>query len=179
MTDTYLSVSTMSRCRFRIANSADSPQLFTGAATSATATLRDELLASTRQQELVLRFLAELDRKLDAVLTILQTETLAQEFPHEGHVVELNGTSLRFECNMALKEGAYLEILLMLEEFPLRIVSILGKIATMEEASALPCMHSTAYVFDFLSLAEDDREAIIRYMFSEERKRIRQQKGSC
>lgn len=179
MSDTYLSVNTMSRCRFRIANSADSPQLFTGTAASPTASLREELLTSTRQQEVVLRFLAELDRKLDAVLTLLQTETLVQEFPHEGHAVELNGTSLRFECSTPLADGAYLEMLLMLEEFPLRVVSILGKVVAVDEASALPCMHSSAYAFDFISLAEDDREAIIRYMFSEERKRIRQQKGSC
>lgn len=178
MNKNYLIVSTMTRCRFRMVTDAGSPQLYTGASPSPTAALREELLSATRQQEMVLRFLAEIDRKLDAVLSLLQTETLVREFPHEGHVVELGGNSLRFECDKELEQGSPVEILVMLEEYPLRIVSILAEVAQKESACALPCMHAWSYALRFLSISEDDREAVIRFVFGEERKRIRRQKGS-
>ena len=177
MSDNYLSVPTLVRGRFRKAKDADAPRIYRGALPSATAGMRDELLANARQPEVLIRFLAEMDRKLDAVLSFLQSESLAQEFPGEGHIIELSGNGLVLECNHRLDEGSYIELLLMLEEYPMRIVSALSRIARARESVTLHDMHGYAYDVAFVSVAEEDREAVIRFVFSEERKRIRQQKG--
>ena len=178
MSDTYLKVPTLIRGRFRQASGAETPRLYRGALPSPTAAMRDELLAATsRQPELLIRFLAEMDRKLDAVLTLLQSESLVQEFPDEGHIVELSGQGLVLECNAELTPCSYLELLIMLEEYPMRIVSTLSRVEQARPARALRDMHRHACEVRYVSITEEDREAVIRFVFSEERKRIRQTKG--
>ena len=178
MSNNFLIVNTLIRGRFRLADNADTPRLYTGALPSTTAGLREELLSNTsRQPELLIRFLAEMDRKLDAVLTLMQSESLALEFPNEAHIVQLSGYALVMECGHEMREGDFLEFLVMLEEYPLRIVSVLAQVEHKTPAIILPGIHSHSYSLNFIKIEEDDREAVIRFVFSEERKRIRQQRG--
>jgi c-di-GMP-binding flagellar brake protein YcgR len=125
----------------------------------------------------MIRFLAEMDRKLDAVLGLLQREALAQEFPEEGHIVELSGQGLVLECNAELSTDCCIELLIKLEEYPIRIVSTLSRVERPRPVVILPDVHSYAYDVSYTSITEEDREAVIRFVFSEERKRIRQSKG--
>jgi hypothetical protein len=178
MSDSYLTVPTLIRGRLRkAALGAQAPRMYRGTPLSPTADMREELLTGSGRPELMLRFLVEMDRKLDAVLGLLQSESLAQEFPEEGHIVELSGQGLVLECNAELSTGSYIELLIRLEEYPIRIVSALSRVERPRPAVILPDMHSYAYDVSYTSIAEEDREAVIRFVFSEERKRIRQNKG--
>ncbi|MCL1939589.1 MAG: hypothetical protein FWG04_02880 [Desulfovibrionaceae bacterium] len=178
MSDRYLTIPTLIRGRLRKATlGAQTPRMYRGTLLSPTADIREELLTNSRQPEIMLRFLAEMDRKLDAVLSLLQSESLAQEFPEEGHIVELSGQGLVLECNAELSTGSYIELLLRLEEYPIRMVSTLSRVERPRPVAILPDMHSHAYDVTYTSIAEEDREAVIRFVFSEERKRIRQSKG--
>ena len=178
MSDSYLIVPTLIRGRLRKAQDAQTPRMYRGTLLSSTADIREELLAgSSRQPELIVRFLAEMDRKLDAVLGLLQSESLAHEFPEEGHIVELSGRGLVLECNADLATGSYIELLIQLEEYPIRIVSTLSRVERPRPVAVLPNMHSHAYDIIYISIGEEDRDALIRFVFREERKRIRQSKG--
>lgn len=170
-------VPTLIRGRLRIAQGPDEPGIYRGAQPASTAALREELLAGSRQPELMLRFLAEMDRKLDTVLALLQSDTLPLQFPEEGHIVEISDQGLMFECNADLAEGNHVELLILLEEYPIRIVSALARVELIRPARLLPEMHRIACAMRYTSIAEADREAIIGFMFSEERKLIRQRKG--
>jgi len=177
MSDSYLSVPTLIRGRLRKAPNAEAPRMYRGTLLSSTADIREELLSgSSRQPELLIRFLAEIDRKLDAVLGLLQSEALAHEFPEEGHIVELSGQNLVLECNADLAAGSYIELLIQLEEYPIRILSTLSRVDRPRPVAALPAMHSRAYDITYVSIGEEDRDALIRFVFREERKRIRQSK---
>lgn len=175
MTGRFLTVPTLIRAMFRLAGDENAPRMYKGAIAPG-AGMRDELIASCRQGDLVPRFLAEMDRKLDAVLTLLQRESLVSEFPHEGHVVELSGGHGVLECAFALERGAYLELLLLLDEFPLRIVSVIARVEEKREARALTGPPAGVYALRFIRVDAEDREAVIRFVFSEDRKRIRLQK---
>jgi hypothetical protein len=176
MSDKSASVPTLLRGRFRRAEGRRPLGPFAGAPGRAADGVREELFANSRLPDTLLRFLIDMDRKLDAILAHLQEESLAGEFPGEGQIVELSGNCLVLECAEPFAPGETLELLLLLEEFPLRVVPVL---ATVDEKRATPALTGPAasvYALTYLSVEEEDREAIIRHVFSEERKRIRQRK---
>ncbi|MDR0339748.1 MAG: hypothetical protein LBH65_05665 [Desulfovibrio sp.] len=177
MTETCLSLPTMVRVMFRKADGPGSPKIYTGAMPSITAGLREEMLNSAARPDLVLRFLAEMDRKLDAILAFMRRETLQADFPCEGFAVELSGTGLILECEKTLKEADNLEILLLLEEYPMRVVSAMSRVESLADRPALTGQGRKAYAASFGAIEEDDREHLIRFLFSEQRKRIRRERG--
>lgn len=182
MTTQFLTVPTLIRAMFRVAGGEDAPRMYKGSTASGASGapgsgMRDELLASCRQGDLLPRFLAEMDRKLDAVLALMRRESLASEFPYEGHVVELSGGHGVLECAQGLEKGAYLELLLMLDEFPLRIISVIAEVERQRETRALTGPPAAVYTLRFVRMDAEEREAVIRFVFSEDRKRIRQQKS--
>jgi hypothetical protein len=178
MSDGYLSVPTLIRGRLRKAPNAQAPKMYRGTLLSSTTEIRDELLAGgSRQPELIIRFLAEMDRKLDAVLGLLQSEAMVHEFPEEGYIVELSGQGLVLECNIALATDSCIELLIQLEEYPIRIVSTISCVERPRPVTVLPDTHTHAYDIAYISIEEEDRDALIRFVFREERKRIRQSKG--
>lgn len=172
MSKSFLSVPTMLRAMFRLAEGPHAPRMYCGAVPSSTLALRDELLASSARPELMVRFLAEMDRKLDAVLAELQRESLHEDFPLHGRITELGGESARLEYKGSLAKGSHLELLVLLEEYPLRIISVLARVEASGE-QARTGNSNTAFRLGFVDLEEADREHIIRFVFGEERKRIR------
>lgn len=176
MTDQFLSVPTLIRGMFRAASGPDSPRLYGGALPSTTGSLREEILASSRVPDLTGRLLAEMDRKLDAVLALLQRDSLVKDFPGEGYVTELSASELVLESEARLSPGSYLELLLLLDEFPMRIVSVLTRVKSPLEGFARTGEARTAYAASITDVEAHDRETIIQFVFREERKRIRRQK---
>ena len=177
MTDQFLTVPTLLRAMFRMAEGPDSPRFYKGALPSSTAGLREEMLSTARQSDLSLRFLVEMDRKLDAVLNLLQRESLNVDFPNEARAVELSASGLILESSVALAPGNCLELLLLLEEFPTRIISVLARIDGVLERRPLTGPPAKVYAVSFTAIEQEEREHIIRFVFGEERKRIRQQKN--
>ena len=178
MSDQFVSIPTMIRGRFRMVADADSPRLCTGFAHAGSAALREEALAGTRQNDAVMRFLIEMDRKLDTIMGLLQRESLNEDFPHEGRIVQLSGAGLVFECPELLKKGEHMELLMMLEELPLRLLSVMARVEDSHPGPVLTGPPNKAYAMAYTCMQEADREAVIRFVFSENRKRIRQQKNN-
>ncbi len=178
MSDQFVSVPTMIKGRFRMVSDANSPQLCVGLAHAGSAVLREEALAHTRQNDATMRFLIEMDRKLDTIMGLLQRESLVTDFPNEGHIVQLSGAGLVLECQHPLSKGNHMELLLLLEELPLRLLSVMAQVEGPHQSKALTGSPNKAYAMTYTCMREEDREAIIRFVFSENRKLIRQQKNS-
>ena len=176
MSDQFLSVPTMITGRFRMVPAADSPRLCTGFAHAGSAALREEALINSRQNDAMMRFLVEMDRKLDAVMSLLQRESLIADFPDEGRIVQLGGSGLVLECRRPLQPGEHMELLLLLEELPLRLLSVIAHVEALQPGDALTGAPNKAYAMTYTCMGEEDREAIIRFVFSENRKLIRQQR---
>ncbi|MDL2279453.1 PilZ domain-containing protein [Desulfovibrio sp. OttesenSCG-928-G11] len=169
----FLSVSTMVRAMFRVVEGPEAPRMYTGSGALPSAVLREEMLASNTRSDALLRFLAEMDRKLDTLLSLMRRESLHDDFPLQGHIVTLSGAGARLESPAELADETFMEVLLLMESgFP-NIISLLAAARLSKDERALTGAPNHVYDLDFLILEQDDREHIIRFVFGEERKRIR------
>lgn len=169
----FLSVSTMVRAMFRLVDGPDAPRMYSGSGASPLAPLRDEMLSSNARPDALLRFLAEMDRKLDTLLSLMRRESLHDDFPLQGHIVTLSGAGARLESTAELADETFMELLLLMESGSLNIISLLAAARRLKDERALIGPSNRVYELDFLTLEQDDREHIIRFVFGEERKRIR------
>ncbi len=173
----FASVPTLFKGLFRMVEDGDAPRYCQGFAGVSDLSLKEEMLSQSRLPDAALRFLVEMDRKLDAVMGFLQRESLASDFPHEGRVVEISGDGVIFECREPLAPGDHMELLLMLEEFPPRVCSVIARVEEKGEGKAVTGSPNSPWKLSFARVQEEDREAVIRFVFREERKLIRLQKG--
>ena len=177
MSDQFVSVPTMIKGMFRMVTESEMPRFCAGVGRAGGSFLREEALAHARQSDTVMRFLVELDRKLDTILGLLQRESLEADFPEEGRIVQLSGAALVFECGYELKKGDTMELLMFLEEYPLRLLSVKAHVRGLHSGKVLTGPSNKAYDMGYVCMGEEDREAVIRFVFSENRKLIRQQKN--
>jgi hypothetical protein len=176
--DQFLSISTMIRGRYRLLADPASPLLCAGMVHAGNAALREEALLSLRQNDALARFLIEMDHKLDAIIGLLQRDSLSAAFPGEGYIVRIGGSGLVFECRQLLDIGRYMELVLLLEEFPLRLLSVMVRVEACRTAGVLAgAPDGRAYDMSYTHMREEDRETVIRFIFSEQRRLIRQRKG--
>lgn len=113
-------------------------------------------------------FLAAMDAKLDMVLSLLNQKRLEDEFEAEVEVLELGGDGLRFAAPLEYDPGTPLEFALVLNQFPLRVASAVGVVAAGDGRPGHPA--------DFTRIREADLEALVGFVFQEERARIRETK---
>ncbi|MDR2489506.1 MAG: hypothetical protein LBD42_08460 [Desulfovibrio sp.] len=179
MSDQFISISTMIKSRFRMVQSADAPRLYAGCPHSGNAALLEEMPAARQNETLAMvRLLAEMDRKLDAIMGLLQRDRLVADFPDEGHVVQIGGSGLVLECRYPLKKDDYMELLLSLEEIPLRLLSVIARVDDVRPDAPITGESNKAYIMTYGGMEDENREKLIRFVFSEQRKRIRQRKSS-
>jgi hypothetical protein len=120
----------------------------------------------------MLDYLETINSKLDMLLSIANQEQLRQHFPIVVNIVEISGAGLIFwaeDHDFALKDK--IELVLFLSQFPLQMVSAMGRIHREEEH-----VGRKHWVVDFTSIREYDREAIVRYVFQQQREQIRESK---
>ncbi len=117
------------------------------------------------------RFLVNLDAKLDSVLALLQKDSLNEFFPGRLMVVELSAAGLLVQSD-ALKLGDFIELVMYLSEFPPCIASGIGRIIRLGPVRS----GGQTLAVQLLNLRDSDRERIVRYVFKEERERIRGEK---
>jgi hypothetical protein len=122
----------------------------------------------------VLDFLQDMDRKLDAILGHLLRQSLWRDFPEEGLVTELSGAGLTLESAAPLPDGDRLDILLLLEEYPLRTVCLQATVLARGAGAPLPRPGIFSLAYD--CAGEEDRETIIRFLFQQERRLLRRRK---
>ncbi len=176
MTQQYVSVPVMVKAMYRPVAPGE-PQLCADRAASEGLGLREEIAAKSGRQDPVLRLLTEMDRKLDAILGHLQRDDLRNDFPLDAVVVRLGGDALHLECREPLLPGDLLELVLLLEEFPLNMASCIAEVERKLPNPPVSGNDKTPFALSYVGLREGDKENIIRHVFQEERKRIRRLKS--
>lgn len=167
----YARISTFVRARYRKLSHPDEPQLcpssFNLESREGQTFLRDSGLPDA-----LVSFLNNMDSKLDRIIAQLSKDSLASYFPDELTVYDLSAAGLLAESG-DIAPGDHLEIVLFLGEFPPVIASGVAKV--IREGRSVPGAGKT-YALEFVRLRETTREAIIRFVFKEERARIRTEK---
>ncbi|NJB66864.1 hypothetical protein GGQ74_000504 [Desulfobaculum xiamenense] len=129
-------------------------------------------LSGVKLQEPLVRFLEAVNAKLDTLLGLMSVERLESEFDSRIEIVEISGSGLGFTCaDCAFAVGDRLEFALLLAQFPFRVAAAVGKVTQVRTVNERPVWNVT-----FTSVRESDQEAIVRFVFREERERIREKK---
>ena len=152
----------------RTMQSIDSPQLFTGDA-GEVLSARDALFGKSKLPEELINFLSEMDRKMDRIIGLLSQDQVKADFSMDIEVMEISGAGLKFRSPDRFDPDQPLEIILYLSQAPLRMAGSKGRILEKEADTGL-------YRFEFVDMRGSDMEAIVQFVFKEQREQIRNSK---
>ena len=165
------SITTYLRARFRMLEGEDDPACASYSTLSSASTeTRDAFLASSQLPESVIRFLNQLDRKINILLVRSLNASLEQDFPHTMEINAISAAELKFTTALPLAPGDWLEIIINLGQQGLQTASGIGRVEKRRTGKN----GSSVFSFTFIRLAEEEREKIFRFVFSEERKLLRE-----
>ncbi|WP_316900701.1 PilZ domain-containing protein [Pseudodesulfovibrio indicus] len=156
------------KAQVRVMESLDSPQLFTGD-TESQAAGREEFIKKSKLPPEVTAFLAEMDRKLDQIITTMGKDTVRADFSLPVEVREISAAGVKFRSAHKFTPGDPLEMIIFLSQTPLRLAGSKGRILDQDPDTGL-------YRFEFVDLRGTDMEAIVQFVFKEQREQIRNSK---
>ena len=145
-----------------------SSQLFSGDAVEE-APNREELFRNTKLPEDLTNFLLQMDRKMDRILGILSKDNLRDDFPYDIEIMELSAAGVKIRSPQKFAVDSALEIVIVLSQVPVRMAGSKGRVLGIEEETNL-------YRFEFVDLRGSDMEAIVQYVFKQQREQIRNSK---
>jgi hypothetical protein len=170
---TYMRISTRTKAYIRRLASPDTRPLASGCASCFTHSASKSLQGAQLPQDLI-NFLKEMDSKLDMVLNLLNQEYLHGQFDYECDVVEISGAGLQFTSSEEFESGEAVELAIILSQIPFRIVGLVGSIHRVEKEDTEE--HKT-YAVEYTSIRDEDREAIVQFVFHEQREQIRERQN--
>ena len=163
----FSAIDTRVRGKFRIMPSAtELPKVSLGGGHKPTA--YDDL-AQSKLPEAVINFLIGMSDQLNYIAALLEKKNLDEEFPYELDGCRISGSGLAFYCEHPLETGVYLEVLLTLNSLPLQMASAIGKIIKKESTP-----QGEKYYIQFTRISEPNLDAIVHFVFQEQRKSIRE-----
>ena len=120
----------------------------------------------------LVRYLAAMNGKLDSILSILQKESFQEFFPNKLMVIEVSASGVLVQSE-ELQVGELIELVMYLGEFPPRIASAIGRIIR----PGRPDMQDKPiFAVQFTAIRDTDREEMVRFVFKEDRERIRSER---
>jgi c-di-GMP-binding flagellar brake protein YcgR len=148
----------------------DEPQICPRQFSAEDSALAAQLSSNSKLPPALVRFMVNLDAKMDSILALLQKDNFDEFFPNKLMVVEVSASGVLVQdCDLQL--GEYIELVMFLGEYPPRIVSGIGRVLRPGKLQL-----NNRFALQFTNLRDSDREEIVRFVFKEERERIRSQK---
>lgn len=165
---TFSRVSVRIKGYARVMHNLESPPIFTGDTVDEGAGCEDFFRNSKLPEDLT-RFLAEMDRKVDRILGLLSQDRIRSDFPFDIEIMELSAAGIKFRTKEKLSLDAPLEIVLLLSYAPMKMAGSKGRILGLDKDTQL-------YRFEFVDTRAADMEAIVQFVFREQREQIRNAK---
>lgn len=128
-----------------------------------------EDLAKSKLPEAVVNFLIGMSNQLDYIAALLEEKKLEEEFPYVLDACRISGSGLVFFAEQPLEIGTYLEVLLTLSALPLKMAGAIGTVVKKEKTP-----QDDKYFLQFTRISEPDLDAIVHFVFQEQRKSIRE-----
>lgn len=118
----------------------------------------------------IFAYLEMLDRKLNMVIDLLSRK---EHVYHGSYMdVTLSGSGIKYASETKLDEGVSMEVRLVLPVFPGARIVALGKVVRSRRLSA-EGKDAWETAVSFAAISERDRDILVRYVFSKERKTLR------
>ena len=166
--ETFSSIECYLRGHFRMLETADSPA-FAQITPMHGQGAREKFAATSPFPDTITKFLCQMDEKLDTILSVLHSTAIETDFPHTFEVFSISATQLRGATKLPVAKNDYLEIVVHVPLLSIMAISGIGRITEVQ------CRHDRQFfTFFFTRIDENDREAIIRFVFHSERKALRQ-----
>lgn len=116
----------------------------------------------------LIAFLKGMDEKLNMILSLLNQGSIQDDFPIAAEVTEISGAGLQFISEESFELDDTVEMALILSQFPLKVVGVVGQIHRRIMIKKVP-----VWVVKFTSVRDIDREKIVQFVFQEQREQIR------
>lgn len=170
----YSRVDTRIKAYVRRTPFANAKPLFTGCfACDVEEQSTKSLYGSHIPRELI-AFLQGMDEKLNMMLSLLNQGSIQDDFPIAAEVIEISGAGLQFISEESFDREDTVEMALILSQFPLKVVGVVGQIQRRLEVKNVP-----VWVVKFSSVRDIDREKIVQFVFQEQREQIRGSKSEA
>jgi c-di-GMP-binding flagellar brake protein YcgR len=111
----------------------------------------------------------EMNRKLDRVLGLMSQGNLRDDFPIDLEILELSGAGIKFRSQTSFALDTPLEVIIILGQVPLKMAGSKGRILGVEDDTKL-------YRFEFVDTLGSNMEAIVQFVFQQQRELIRKSK---
>ncbi len=115
--------------------------------------------------------LSSINAKLDMLLSMQSRDQIEGDFPLAVEVIEISGAGVRFITPMELALDQYVEAVLVLARFPLRMAGAIGRVIRQDSRDGQP-----VYALDFTRIRERDLESIVQFVFQSQRDDLRGKK---
>lgn len=112
--------------------------------------------------------LRAMDEKLTAILNLLNERSLVDDFPIPVLVHDISGAGLRMSAPYTFAIGMQVEVVVVLNAFPLQLAGTLGSIVRCDHIEDTPL-----WAVEFTDIRESEREKIIQFVFQEQRQSLR------
>lgn len=165
----YSQIATYLRGRFRVLESPHDPA-YAAVISLGTTVTREEFLETSTLPDTVSRFLAQLDMKVDALLANMQNSTLEQDFPHQLEILTISASCLDFATPEPVAPGDWLEIVIDFRQAGVAAAAGIGHVTDRRVEKD----GTAVFSFSFSRIHEEDREKIIKFVFKEERRQLRE-----
>ncbi|MCA1744060.1 MAG: PilZ domain-containing protein [Desulfonatronovibrio sp.] len=168
----YSRVSTRIKAYARVTPFADAKPIFTGCFACDMDDQTSKNLHGSHVPRELIAFLKGMDEKLNMILSLLNKGNIQDDFPIATEVIEISGAGLQFISDETFKVDDVVEMALILSQFPLKVVGIVGLINRRTKVKNVP-----VWVVEFTSVRDIDREKIVQFVFQEQREQIRGNKS--
>ncbi len=121
--------------------------------------------------ETLYSLLCSINGKLDMLLSMQSRDQIESDFPIPLDIVEISGAGVRFLSPTPLPLGQYVEVVLVLARFPLRMAGAIGRILRQDAQDG-----QDVYALDFTRIRERDLESIVQFVFQSQRDDLRGKK---
>ncbi|MFW5731282.1 MAG: PilZ domain-containing protein [Desulfonatronovibrionaceae bacterium] len=165
---TYSRVSTRIKAYVRISPLPDVKPMFTGCFACDQDDQSVKNLYSSHIPRELITFLKGMDEKLNMILSLLSQGSIQDDFPITAEVIEISGAGLQFVSQETFHVDDTVEMALVLSQFPLKVVGVVGRIHRREKVNNV-----AVWVVKFTSVRNIDREKIVQFVFHEQREQIR------
>jgi len=130
----------------------------------------------TIADQVILDLLVSINDKLDFLIRALASDKKLDEtnlcFKKPSYV-NISGGGIRFLADSEIKKGSFLRIRICVPLFPPFVITTLGKVIWTQKEE-----YKYKVGVQFTAIHEDDKEALIHYIFIRQRKLIKKSKES-
>ncbi len=115
--------------------------------------------------------LCSINAKLDMLLSMQSRDQLETDFPVAMNIIDISGAGVRFTSPEPVAVDQYVEAVIVLSRFPLRMAGAVGRILRQDTIEDQP-----VYALDFTRIRERDLESIVQFVFQSQRDDLRGKK---